>query len=261
MKSKKCPYCGRRVSYISSFSSRRKAEYVCARCGKESKVVVNKAIYLVFALFVVIAIAIMVVAFVTDSVNNPIYMALVALSLIIFMFISPLFLHFEPFKKYRKSMEARKAGIEYSDNLAAAELESSETAPIASSVFENTGSFRLNSDVFNKIKAERTAARANLKTDSNEISSGSVKISDVEMTSSSKNYGATRVVPVIEDVSGKHASSSSAPLKRINPERSVSRSHYIPERDESEHIKIERRRHTTPRHSGDGNRYSANRKF
>jgi transposase-like protein len=48
MKMRKCPYCGRRISYTSAFASRRKAEFVCQKCGKESKVVVNKKVILIF---------------------------------------------------------------------------------------------------------------------------------------------------------------------------------------------------------------------
>ena len=55
MKAKKCPYCSKRISYISGFSSRRKSEYICTRCGKESKVVINKMIFVGFALAVAVA--------------------------------------------------------------------------------------------------------------------------------------------------------------------------------------------------------------
>ena len=55
MKAKKCPYCSKRISYISGFSSRRKSEYICTRCGKESKVIINKMIFVGFALAVAVA--------------------------------------------------------------------------------------------------------------------------------------------------------------------------------------------------------------
>ena len=59
MKMRKCPYCGRRISYTSSFASRRKAEYICQKCGKESKVAVDKKVILFFIVAVVISLAIM----------------------------------------------------------------------------------------------------------------------------------------------------------------------------------------------------------
>lgn len=117
MKMRKCPYCGRRISYTSSFASRRKAEYICQKCGKESKVAVDKKVILFFIVAVVISLAIMAGWILAGLVSNPLGILLVAIPLIIFTAASPNFVHYEPYKKYRKSMEAKKAGIAYSDNL------------------------------------------------------------------------------------------------------------------------------------------------
>ena len=54
----RCPYCGRRISYAARFSSRRKAEYVCPRCGKESRVVINKTVILVFIICAILCIGV-----------------------------------------------------------------------------------------------------------------------------------------------------------------------------------------------------------
>ena len=170
MKGKRCPYCGKRVSYASAYGSRRKAEYVCERCGKESRVVINKIVILVFLIFFLIAAGIMAAAIFTNNSYNPIFILLVAIPLLIFLFISPKFVSFEPLKKYKKSMEARKAGIEYSDNLMMSDFEP-EPSGISSQGIENSGQFNINSDVFNKIKAERTAAREKINMDSPETDS------------------------------------------------------------------------------------------
>ena len=71
MKKKKCPYCGKRVSYSLAFASRRRALYVCPRCGKESKVTINKKILLLFAACVIISIAIMLIWIFADLTSNP----------------------------------------------------------------------------------------------------------------------------------------------------------------------------------------------
>lgn len=107
MKMRKCPYCGRRISYASSFASRRKAEYICQKCGKESKVAVDKKIILFFIVAVVISLAIMAGWILAGLVSNPLGILLVAIPLIIFTAASPNFVHYEPYKKYRKSMEAK----------------------------------------------------------------------------------------------------------------------------------------------------------
>ena len=161
MKMRKCPYCGRRISYASSFASRRKAEYICQKCGKESKVAVDKKVILFFIVAVVISLAIMAGWILAGLVSNPLGILLVAIPLIIFTAASPNFVHYEPYKKYRKSMEAKKAGIAYSDNLLTSELDEDEnyTFPsITPQQNDTDDNFEINTDVFNKIRAERNAA-------------------------------------------------------------------------------------------------------
>ncbi|MGN1432713.1 MAG: hypothetical protein ACI4XI_03325 [Ruminococcus sp.] len=241
MENRKCPYCSKRISYISAYASRRKAEYVCERCGKESKVVVNRKVILAFALAAVVAVAIMAGWIFAGLAYNPLGILLVAVPLVIFTVISPKFVKFVPLKKYKKSMEARKAGIEYSDNLMTAELEENEGYTFGAS--SETGSvFKINSDVFNTIKAERNAAREKLRDDELVSDSSEIKKTD----DNSESY-----VPVIKDVSEKH-SSDDVPLKKIHSDSSAKMTrtrHYIPEQQEKEPKKP------------DGNRYSANRKF
>ena len=241
MKNRKCPYCSKRISYVSAYASRRKAEYVCGRCGKESKVVVNKKVILAFIFSAVIAVAIMVGWIYAGLSYNPLGILLVAVPLIIFTVISPKFVKFVPLKKYKKSMEARKAGIEYSDNLMISELEENDGYTFGASADTGSG-FKINSDVFNTIRAERNAAREKLM--DNELVSDS---SEIQKTDESKES----YVPVINNVSEKH-SSDDVPLKKIHSDSTVNMArnrHYIPSQEEKEPKKP------------DGNRYSANRKF
>ena len=241
MKNRKCPYCSKRISYASAYASRRKAEYVCERCGKESKVVVNRKVIPVFAIAALISVAIMAGWIFAGLAHNPFGILLVAVPLIIFTVISPKFVKFVPLKKYKKSMEARKAGIEYSDNLMTSELEENEGYTFGAS--SDTGSgFKINSDVFNTIKAERNAAREKLR-------DGELVSDSSEIKKPAEN--SERFVPVIKDVSEKH-SSDDVPLKKIHSDstpRMPRTRHYSPEQQEKEPKKP------------DGNRYSANRKF
>lgn len=240
MNIKKCPYCGKRISYSSVFYCRRKSEYVCERCGKESRVVINKKIVFAFIVCALISIAIMAGWIVAGLAYNPLGILFVALPLLVFTFISTKFLKFEPLKKYKKSMEARKAGIEYSDNLMVNELDEKESVTPDYSV-DNTSQFQINSDVFNKIKADRTSAREKLK--EGQLVSDSQKIENKE------DY-----VPVIKNVSEKH-SYADAPLKKIHSESPVSqrRRHHYVEVDEVDDVKEYKK--------SDGNKYSANRRF
>lgn len=248
MKVKKCPYCGKRVSFLSTFSSRRKGEYVCERCGKESKVIIDKRMFFLFAVAVVISLAIMAGWIFAGLLSNPLGILLVAIPLVIFEFFTPKFVYYEPLKKYKKSMEARKAGIAYSDNLVTSDLNEKEKivfpTPVQSEPAQATQNFQINSDVFNKIRAERNAARAELQ--GKELISDSAKIN----ADDEENF-----VSIINDVSEQHVSTQ-APLRKIHsevkPKATIERSrHYIPiESDSHEEVK-----------KSTGNRYSSNRKF
>lgn len=257
MKGKRCPYCGKRISYFSAFASRKKSIMTCPRCGKNSKVRISKKVWIVFAFFALISLAIMAVCIFADMINNAFSIAFVAVPLIIFMLMTPMFVRFEPLKKYKTSMEARKAGIEYADNLTADEFEINEpviTFPSAKSVSardiesdNDTSQFSINADVFNKIKAERNAARLEINSDNG----GETRvIAEVEK----KNY-----VPVINDVSENHISTG-AGLKKLHSDSALHgvrrTGHYIPEQEADE-----REVKKDDRHRTDGNRYSANRKF
>lgn len=248
MKKKKCPYCGKRVSYTSAFASRRKGEFVCQRCGKESKVIISKSVYGVFALAAVISLAIMAVWIFTDRLNNPLGILLVAIPLMIFGILTPRFVGYEPLKKYKKSMEARKAGIEYSDNLATAELDSRDTFSFSPVAEESNDDFSINTDVFNKIKAERNAAREQLGREDIVSDSGAVS----GYVNSEKKGGG--YVPIINDVSEEHGYSD-APLKKIHSENvsGVSRTHHYISGGGTPNVQEAKK--------SDGNRYSANRKF
>lgn len=254
MRGKRCPYCGKRVSYVSAYGSRRKAEYVCQRCGKESRVIINKLVIVVFLVFFLIAAGIMAAAIFTGMSYNPLFIPLVALPLIIFLFISPKFVSYEPLKKYKKSMEAKKAGIEYSDNLVMSELE--PDSGLGSQGLDNGGQFNINSDLFNKIKAERTAAREKINKTAPE--------SDSEKFRRIRAEAGESYVHIIKDVSeNQDHSYSDEPLKKIHSEGTPYKGrHYInedsaiePEDDVKEYKK-------PSQNSRQGtNKYTANRKL
>ncbi len=232
---KRCPYCGKRLPYFSAYMSRRKAEYVCPRCGKESRVIISKAVIVNFLICAVISVLVIVAWIVTKSTSNPLGVAAAALPLLIFLMISPKFVRLEALRKYKNSMEARKAGLEYSDSF---ELSSIDDE-ISSS--DNT-QFSIDSDIFNKIKAERSSAKKQTGTD--DIVSHSDNIDTGE-----------EYVKVIQPVSSEHYSTDE-PLKKLHSEGSPvrrGRAHYIPS------IPVEDEEDISEKPQTD--RYSSNRKF
>lgn len=194
----RCPYCGKGMSYFSAYSSRRKAEYVCPKCGKESKVVIAKLIVPIFIIAAVIALAVMGLWFFFRMLSNPLGIVLVAAPLLIFLAISPKFVQLEPLKKYQKSMEAKKAGIEYSDNLTALDFDE-EVASV-----ENSIQFKINSDLFNQIKSSRKSKK--------EQNNGK------ELISNSISGKQDPEVAAIPNVSENHAGTATYPLKKLKNE-------------------------------------------
>ena len=247
-KKQRCPYCGKRMSYYSAFFSRRKAEYVCTRCGKESRVVISKVIIPIFIIAAVISLSIMGVWFWMKYISNPWGILLVAAPLLIFLAVSPKFVQLEALKKYRKSMEAKKAGIEFSDNLAALEIDSE----IGSNA-ENTGSFHINADVFNQIKASRTSPVKQEESD--------------EIVSDSQTVNKSEYVSVTGNVKTDHAATTSYPLKKIHSEGSKVRTrHYLPAQEEEPQAAADEADSSgdddvKEYKKSDGNKYSAHRRF
>ena len=73
-------------------------------------------IFVGFALAVAVAAGIMLYWIKSGNISNPLGVLFVAVPLVIFMLISPVFLNYVPLKKYKKSMEAKKAGIQHEDS-------------------------------------------------------------------------------------------------------------------------------------------------
>ena len=223
MRKKKCPYCGRRVPYSVCFGRRRKAEYVCPRCGRESRVYISRSVIFAFLICAILSIALFVLWVYLKMTYNPLGIVAVAIPLIIFGLISPRFVNFEPLKKYKKTMEAKRAGIAYSGS-----------------------GFRINSDVFNQIKADRSASREQIS--ENELSSTSDKLE-------------RPIVHVIDDVSEDHAVDN-APLKKLRSDGSRARNrHYIGSEPVNPVPSVEDEDDDVKEYKPEGSRYSANRRF
>ena len=84
MRKKKCPYCGRRVPYSVCFGRRRKAEYVCPRCGRESRVYISRSVIFAFLICAILSIALFVLWVYLKMTYNPLGIVAVAIPLIIF---------------------------------------------------------------------------------------------------------------------------------------------------------------------------------
>lgn len=207
MEGKRCPYCGRRISYFTTFHEKKKGLHTCERCGKESKIKTDLRLMFAFAAVVLLIILFMILWNNSGNYNNVLGILICIAALIVFYFLTPLFIRFVPLKKYSKINETGGAG---GDD------------------FENEN-YLFDRDAFNKIKKNRSNAQLN---------------SEKTMI---------REVPIIEDVSEAHASSSDKPLRRVHNQPEPE---YEPEVEFREDVKT-----YVPKKKPDGSRYTANRKL
>ena len=179
MNSKKCPYCGRRISYFTVFHEKKHGLYTCTRCRKESKIKTDFRLIVAFIAMCLAVVIFMILWYSSKNYNNFFGVVIIALALMIFYFMTPLFVRFVPLKKYKRHSE--------------------EQAQQSIDTFENEN-FHFNRDAFERVKQNRAAKRPET-----EGSNADKVIEEIE----NEPY-----VPIIRDVSSSHASSD-APLRKV----------------------------------------------
>lgn len=103
MEGKKCPYCGRRISYFTTFHEKKQGLHSCPRCNKECKIKTDLRLIFGFAAVALIVIMFMIIWLNSGNYNNPLGIVVVAAILLAFYFSTPLFVRFVPLKKYTRS--------------------------------------------------------------------------------------------------------------------------------------------------------------
>lgn len=158
MNSCKCPYCGKRISYFTALSIRRRGEYYCKKCKKESNIHINKTIWVMFVAVLVMSLIIMgYYIFMTDR-ENIIFVLLVAVPFLIFYIFSPLFVRLRPKKKFQDSLYDTDM---VNAPMAAPDPTMASSAKVAPAFMDDMGlndekyQPTINSEVFNAIKEER----------------------------------------------------------------------------------------------------------
>lgn len=242
---KHCPYCGRRISYFTTFHEKKRGIHTCTRCKKESKIKTDLRLIVAFIAVVLLVIMFIIVWSGSGNYNNFLGVIITAVILLVFYFLTPLFVRFIPLKKYMEESPVREEyeyeyeyepdyDYEYDDDIP--ELGEDEI----------NKEYTFNRDIFDEIKERRnsTIARNNAENSDN---IEHTKIAD-------KNY-----VPIINDVTEAHASSSNEPLKKVKTP-----SYSYPNYESYENFDDEpatyhktRKKNNRP----DGSKYTANRKF
>ena len=200
---KKCPYCGRKISYFTVFHEKKHGKYNCTRCKKDCKVKTDLRLLLSF-LAVVLVVVLYIVFWMGSSFHSNILGVIPPVVILVaFYFCTPLFIRFVPLKDYLKKDVKLNGDDTRTDT-------------------NNDEEFVFDRNIFEQIKQNRSAPSG--------IESRIDKMMEEE--------GETKV-PVIKNVSEAHASSD-APLKRVQkpaprvdspPEEEEEVKKYVPKKE------------------------------
>lgn len=114
MNNLKCPYCGKKISYLSSIKERADGEHYCKRCKRNSTIYFVRNIKIFIVVICLIALAMLSLFIFTPLRGNFLCIFLMFIPFIIFYFCIPLFIRFVPIK-YKKKIksEDNKMKLEY----------------------------------------------------------------------------------------------------------------------------------------------------
>ena len=150
---RKCPYCGKKVSYIQALSEVNSGEHTCSYCNNNSNISFNKKIYIPAGVFLAAAAIILAVLFRLDLDQNLLIAAGVVIVLFgVFYFLTPLFYMLEaingiqariPVERKRKRSDPTANAVKSSAKAAsaAAARESKEMGKKNSSFKEKLNKF------------------------------------------------------------------------------------------------------------------------
>ena len=199
MNSCRCPYCGKKISYFTALSIRRRGEYYCKKCKKESNVHIKKTIWVLFFATLVFALIILGYYLLITDRENPLFIFLVAVPFLLFYLFSPLFVRLRPKKKFQDSLYdtdmVNTPMVDPDPTMAS----SAKTAPafiddLAYSDREYQPA--INPDVFKAIKGERKAIE--------EVDGGTRPFDKFEnISSSGDDIGDTKLIGDLKKVPPK----------------------------------------------------------
>lgn len=199
MNSCRCPYCGKRISYFTALSIRRRGEYYCKKCKKESNVHIKKTIWVLFFAALVFALIILGYYLLITDRENPWFIFFVAVPFLLFYLFSPLFVRLRPKKKFQDSLYdtdmVNTPMVDPDPTMAS----TAKTAPafiddLAYSDKEYQPA--INPDVFKAIKGERKAVE--------EVDGGTRPFDKFEnISSSGDDIGDTKLVGNLKNVPPK----------------------------------------------------------
>lgn len=194
----RCPYCDKEVSYFKAMSIRRRGEYYCPKCHKESNVYIKKMIWVGFIAAVVVALLILGFFLILTDRDNFAFVFIVIIPFIFFYIACPAFVRLRPKKKFQDSLY----DTEMVNNAAEPDPTLNSSKAVAPSFVDDIvlgdDDYKpaINSDIFNAIKEDRKIAE--------ETDGGTKSFDRFENISSGENIGNTRPVGNLKNI-GKNS--------------------------------------------------------
>lgn len=94
----KCPYCGKKISYLSAIRERANGEHSCDKCKRNSTIYFVKNIKVFIIVICLIAAAMLSIFIFTPLRGNFFCIFLMFIPFLLFYFCIPLFIRFVPIK-------------------------------------------------------------------------------------------------------------------------------------------------------------------
>ena len=192
----RCPYCGKEISYFKGLAIRRRGEYYCNKCKKESNIYINKSIWVLFFGALVFSLIILGYYLIMTNRENLWFMLFAVIPFLLFYLLSPLFIRLRPKKKFQDSLYDTEM---VNNPMADPDPTMASSAKVAPAFVDdvvlgdNDSTPVINADVFNAIKGERKVAE--------DTDGGTKSFDRFENISSSGDKGATRPVGNLKDIS------------------------------------------------------------
>lgn len=118
MNNLKCPYCGKKISYLSAIRERANGEHSCDRCKRNATIYFVRNIKIFIVVICLIALAMLSIFLFTPLKGKFYCVLLMFIPFLIFYFCIPLFIRFVPIK-HKVKTKKNENDIELSEPVSA----------------------------------------------------------------------------------------------------------------------------------------------
>jgi CXXC-20-CXXC protein len=97
----KCPYCGKKISFLSTWFLKSQGEFVCPKCGEISNITIDPIVYLLAFFAIFLSTIFFACAYLNNKTLNLWIIILIVLPFFLFFLLSAFLVRFKKFPVYR----------------------------------------------------------------------------------------------------------------------------------------------------------------